>query len=304
MIDVPCPQCGVIYHAEWAHLGKCIKCSRCGAAVLIIESAKAVVPSRYARHGVRPAPSAQFGHRLRWRLWGWLGAIVCSVALITLFFLGYMPGKREVVNNSDLGPTAKVGRRASDTETASAPKGEAEFDLADVDKLETQGVVQKSQDASPALDREPRPKVYESLPTGTPFCDGSGVMGKGILKIQNGTFEDAAIRLYDVSTKRVVRCLFVKAHDSLRIAGIREGTYDLNYTTGLDWQTEAQVFRWLPTYSRFGRQLVYSEEKIGNELRYREIEVTLHPVIGGNVQTNPISREEFLRGAEDASLQR
>src|SRR5580698_4144539 len=112
------------------------------------------------------------------------------------------------------------------------------------------------------------------------------------------------MRLYDVSTKRVVRCLFVKAHDSLRVTGIRQGTYDFNYTTGLDWQTESQVFRWLPTYSQFGRQLVYSEEKIENELRYREIEVTLHPVIGGNVQTRPISREEFLQGTEGASFQR
>src|SRR5579859_3510165 len=304
MIDVTCPQCGVIYHAEWAHLGKCLKCSRCGATVLIIESAKAVVPSRYAPAGVRPTSSAQFEHRLLWRRWGWVGAIVCSIALITFFFLWYAPTKRETANKFELGAPGKVAYRAPDTETTSAPNAEVEFNLADIDKSEPQGVSPKSPDTSPALEREQRPRAYESLPTGTSFCGGSQTMGKGILEIQNGTFEDAALRLYDVSTKRVFRCLFVKAHDSLRVTGIQEGAYSLRYTTGLDWQAEAQVFRWLPTYSQFGRQFVYSEETIGDNTRYREIKVTLHPVIGGNIQALPISREEFLGGTENASLQR
>jgi hypothetical protein len=32
---------------------------------------------------------------------------------------------------------------------------------------------------------------------------------------------------------------------------------------------------------------------------YHEIKVTLHPVVGGNVRTISISREEFLRGNQD-----
>lgn len=88
------------------------------------------------------------------------------------------------------------------------------------------------------------------------------------------------------------------------MTGIPEGIYGLKYTSGLDWQTDAQAFRWLPSYDRFDRQFVYSEERIGDEVQYREIKVTLHPVIGGNVRTVSITRDEFLRGEHDPSVQR
>ena len=70
--------------------------------------------------------------------------------------------------------------------------------------------------------QEPRPKYYESLPTGTAFCGTPETTGKGVLEIDNGTTEDAALRLYDASTGEITRCPFVKAHDSVRLTGIPE----------------------------------------------------------------------------------
>jgi hypothetical protein len=105
-------------------------------------------------------------------------------------------------------------------------------------------------------------------------------------------------------TEKTIRCLFVKAHDSTRVTGIPEGTYGLKYSVGLNWQGNTKALRWSPSYSRFERQFVYSEERIGNEIQYCEISVTLHPVLGGTLRTTSISREEFLRGDQDASLRR
>jgi hypothetical protein len=85
------------------------------------------------------------------------------------------------------------------------------------------------------------------------------------------------------------------------MTGIPEGTYELKYTTGLDWQENAETFRWLPSYGRFESQFVYSEERVGNEIQYHEISVTLQPVVRGNVRTVPISREEFLKGEQETS---
>ena len=108
-----------------------------------------------------------------------------------------------------------------------------------------------------------------------------------MLRVESGTSEDADLRLYNVSAEQTIRCLFVKAHDSFGMTGIPEGTYELKYTTGLDWQENAETFRWLPSYGRFERQFVYSEERVGNEIQYHEISVTLQPVVGGNVRTVP-----------------
>jgi predicted RNA-binding Zn-ribbon protein involved in translation (DUF1610 family) len=39
VMNVPCPQCGVVYHSEAAHIGKHLRCARCGAGVPICSPA-------------------------------------------------------------------------------------------------------------------------------------------------------------------------------------------------------------------------------------------------------------------------
>jgi len=64
-----------------------------------------------------------------------------------------------------------------------------------------------------------------------------------VLRVENGTTEDAVLRLYDVSTEVIVRCFFVKAHDSVMLKDIPEGTYGLKYATGLDWLEPGRTAR-------------------------------------------------------------
>jgi hypothetical protein len=191
--------------------------------------------------------------------------------------------------------TANRTDRAADTPVAKAPETSSAFEIIDPGPLQPKNVTFKDPDSIQTRKQEPRPKYYESLPTGTAFCGTPETTGKGALEIDNGTTEDAALRLYDESTGEITRCAFVKAHDSIRLTDIPEGTYGLKYTTGLDWKADAQTFRWLPSYDRFDRRFVYFEERIGDEIQYHEIKVTLHRVIGGNLRTVSITRDEFLR---------
>ena len=80
--------------------------------------------------------------------------------------------------------------------------------------------------------------------------------------------------------------------------GVPSGTYELSYMDGLDWANrEEEVFRCGDVdYSQFERNFVFTEKKNPNGVQYDSIAVTLHPVIGGNVRTKRISREEFIRG--------
>jgi DNA-directed RNA polymerase subunit RPC12/RpoP len=55
MIDIKCPTCGRAYHADVIHLGKRIKCSLCGAVILLLESAGTVAPARRSTPTVRAA---------------------------------------------------------------------------------------------------------------------------------------------------------------------------------------------------------------------------------------------------------
>jgi hypothetical protein len=266
-----------MYHTDQTHVGKHIKCSRCGSLFPVFERVATVVqrPANVARSGV----SAQSKRRPTWHLPTWTVGGVATLAIIALALIWFRFGNK-------------------------APKSSGDFQVADSYPTRTNVVTRARPDFASSQESEPRPTLYRSLPTGARFCSGTQVRGEGMLTVENGTSEDAALRLYDASTEKTIRCLFVKAHDSARVTGIPEGTYGLKYSVGLDWQGSTKAFRWLPSYSRFESQFVYSEERVGNEIQYHEISVTLHSVVGGTLRAISISREEFLRGDQDASVER
>src|SRR5208282_6867546 len=101
MIDVPCPQCGLMYHSELAHLGRCIKCSRCGATVPIIESAKAVVPSRHRRDSVRRSSSLKL-NRQKWGVPILALAVALAIVLTALSLVWYRRENATTVRHADL----------------------------------------------------------------------------------------------------------------------------------------------------------------------------------------------------------
>jgi len=123
----------------------------------------------------------------------------------------------------------------------------------------------------------------------------AGTEGHGKLTVENGTSEDAKVILYDVSKHQNVREIYVQARKSVEMTGIPEGTYELKYAAGFDW-VEDQGFRVDPSFNEFEKTFQYTEQQSAEEIRYHDISITLHPVIGGNVRTRKISREEFLKG--------
>jgi hypothetical protein len=125
-------------------------------------------------------------------------------------------------------------------------------------------------------------------------CGGQESNGEGTLEVENGTREDAVLRLIDTTSEQVVKCLFVRAHDTGQIQSIPTGQYGLMFTAGLDWEAEEQTFRWHPSYNKFDKEFVYTEVQAGAEVQYKTIHVTLHPVINGNIRTTSISRAKFL----------
>lgn len=134
-----------------------------------------------------------------------------------------------------------------------------------------------------------------SIQNGMSIIPDSGTAGYGELEVQNGTREDAILSLYDPAADEKVREVYVQAGHSFRIKRIPEGTYQLSYSTGFD-RDGHEDFRCDADYSQFERNFVYTEEKSHEGVQYHSITLTLQPVVGGNVRTKRISREEFLKG--------
>jgi len=105
------------------------------------------------------------------------------------------------------------------------------------------------------------------------------------------------MRIYDASTDKTLRCVPVPAGSSAQASQIPDGTYTLAFTTGLGWQVSGLTFRWHPSYKEFENPVQYSEQRVSEgQVQVDDISITLHSVVGGNVRTRAITREEFLKG--------
>lgn len=148
-------------------------------------------------------------------------------------------------------------------------------------------------------------KLYRSMPNGSRIAPDVGTTGYGELEVQNGTDEDAELSLYDSGTEQRVRAVYVEARHSVRMHGIPTGIYELAYTHGLDWVGDDDFRCGDQDYAQFERQFTFTEEKNQEGIQYKAITVTLHTVVGGNVRTKRVPRQEFLRNhRRTASLPR
>lgn len=302
LIDVICPRCGVVYHSEKAHLGKRIKCSRCGCFVPIADTKSQGIVSVNAERIQVNAPSGVTASPLkrtpRRRSRRSLYAGAFGIVLVVSVWIVWQ------WNNKDDANPIHSYDQSTPVRADSPPHRYSVDDIADEatskDEHANRTVSAPQYKARPP---EPRPTYYNSLPTGTRITDDVGLSGHGELTISNGTTLDAVVRLYDTGSLTTARWFFVKAGARCSVKAIPEGAYTLAYTSGLDWIKALDTFRWNPTYHQFERSLTYSEQTDATGTEYHEISVTLHPVVGGNVRTKRISREEFLRGHRHVPLQ-
>jgi endonuclease YncB( thermonuclease family) len=118
--------------------------------------------------------------------------------------------------------------------------------------------------------------VFERLDSG---------QGMGELTIDNGNEGDAVIVLSQ-SGKTVVKT-YIRGKDSCTITGIADGTYDVFFTTGTDW--DGSVFTRDADFQKFEDPLEYSTTSSS----YTTWSLTLHTVIGGTAQTDEVDPNAF-----------
>ncbi len=253
--------------------------------------------------GRRPAPPSKKSRRYVFAIVATLG-----VALVSLAFLRHPDSANQVPSkksNIEAPKSLKATNTAENGGTAvGANTLPATQDFSDIEAF-----VPSPHEAGAKKDRslqaaDPRPTKYNSLPTGTRIGKGDVCAGgHGELTVENGTPEDAVVRLSDVTTDQTVCWFFVQTQSSAHVSGIPQGSYKVRYSTGLNWVESEDSFSWRPSYSEFDRTFDYGEERDPEGVRYDAIRVTLHSVVSGNVRTRAITREEFLRGHRHVALQ-
>jgi len=272
MIDVVCPQCGEVYHTHVMQAGKSIKCGRCDSLFPILLKGDTIAQQpletteiRRPRSQTEQTPVRPISQRNVFRSLIIFGVVIIGLGLVLWWYSS---------GHENAPPVPERSASSNGLQAGEEPPG-MESDHCD------------------ELDRT----KFHSLPNGSRMAPEESAKGHGVLEVQNGTGEDAVLLLHDPAATETVRGVYVQAMHSARMEGIPLGTYELAFAEGLDWDGGRAAFRCGDRdYAQFERDFEFTEKKDPDGIRYKAIAVTLHPVIGGNVRTKKISRQEFLKG--------
>lgn len=147
-----------------------------------------------------------------------------------------------------------------------------------------------------------------SLATGTPVGMSTVPLGRGNLRIVNGTRLDALVKLGEYTEhRRPLALLYVKAGEEFTIHDIGEGGYRLAFSLGMDWDQDTKEFRRDRIYTVFDEPFefeeitkireVKTEDGLETQTRVNFVYAvaTLHAVPDGHAITHVIDKETFDR---------
>ena len=141
---------------------------------------------------------------------------------------------------------------------------------------------------TPTLTLTPR-----RMATGT-FLKDSPRDGYGELTIKNElNTQDAVAVLTPAGSKFPLIAVYIRARDSFTIKGIRDGSYELYFCLGENWDDQQGRFTRNVTRERFEEPLSFETALVTGGVQYTSITVTLYEVPGGMAETEPVPEEEF-----------
>ena len=284
MIEIRCPACGAIYHAEKNHIGRRFQCQspNCARILLIgrptplsihqeelveLKTGKDILEEIVRRHDATTFPSGRMGRSDRILIGVPLAVIAIIMLVVAVLWIKAPP---------PTGPNQPADASRSPSEVA---------------------VPKPAQMGRPPCAEGHQP---ERLSTGARVKKDRGVSGLGRLKIKNGTDYDAAVRVVADASGVTARFVYIRAGEECTLDGIEPGAYQIRWASGNDWVRACRRFLREAGYSEADRALSFSVkvDSEGREISATGHSITLNPVPYGNLGKRGIDRERFLAGDE------
>lgn len=142
------------------------------------------------------------------------------------------------------------------------------------------------------------PTNYNRLSNGSVLSSRiGGNSGLGTLEIDNGTDDDAIVKLTNAKIGTSLFTVYVQANSKFTIRSIPDGIYELYFQAGKDWDDKTRKFLYYPSFSKFSDDFQYTtthtETDDAINTRYATYKITLNPVVGGTAKTITIAESEF-----------
>jgi len=336
MIDIHCPLDGTVYHAEESHIGRSIRCQKCGAILKIEHQVAVPITKREQRPIDRKKETVPSAKPLRSQpIWPvksdrmsreseiLIGLGIAAFGIL-LFVVLWRMGSSRIANRTPASGSDQYAKDHSPEPFTPSPEVKPIQPLTPWPKINPiRSIPTLKMDPIRSAPIEPIPpeelalpsqlvppcaegQEPERLPTGTRIEPDNGVSGRCTLKISNGTGHDAAVRLAESATGRTARFVYIETGRDYTLSGIEPGVYSLRFETGLDWIPICKGFLRDEDIQEFDESLEFrsitNEDKYSIRTLTTHARVSLNPVVGGNAKTHHIDREHFFEGDQHVTL--
>ncbi|MQS11672.1 hypothetical protein F7Q99_05050 [Streptomyces kaniharaensis] len=129
------------------------------------------------------------------------------------------------------------------------------------------------------------PPQTRSLDSGTMVREGR-LRGHGVFKVDNGGKSDAVVSL--ALGGKSVHSVFVAKGDKASIEGVEDGRYEVYFSGGVDWDSDAKAFTQNCRFSKFQDTLAFETGRT-----YTSWSITLQPAVGGNAKTDDVDEKNY-----------
>lgn len=124
-----------------------------------------------------------------------------------------------------------------------------------------------------------------SLENGTMVREGR-LNGEGTFNVDNGGSNDAVVTL--AKDGKSVHTVFVVKGKKASVEGVEDGSYEVYYSGGVDWDPGLKTFTQSCNFRKFQDTLAFTTGKTRTSWS-----ITLKPVAGGNAKTSDVPDAEF-----------
>ncbi|MEV7024628.1 hypothetical protein [Kitasatospora sp. NPDC093558] len=110
--------------------------------------------------------------------------------------------------------------------------------------------------------------------------------GQGVFKVDNGGSSDAVVTL--ALDGKAVNSVYVAKGSNASIEGVQDGTYEVYFSGGADWDNDAKAFTQNCRFTKFQDTLAFETGRTATSWS-----ITLKPVVGGNAKTEDVDQQNF-----------
>jgi hypothetical protein len=115
--------------------------------------------------------------------------------------------------------------------------------------------------------------------------------GRGELTIENTSDRDTLITL--ALGKRAALSVYVRHGAKDKVSGIRDGSYQIYYTQGADWDPKARAFTRECSFERFDDSFKFTTKQTATQTEWTTWTITLEPATGGNAGVREVDPGDF-----------